>query len=63
MAVPITVGTNLGGEFDIHLRYILPFIAPALAVVSFIRREPTIWGILGIILTAVYVELHCIAIP
>jgi hypothetical protein len=56
-------GPSLGGEIDVHLRYILPFVGAALVLVAIIRRERAIWWVLGFVFTAVYVGLHCIAIP
>lgn len=61
--VPFVVGPNLGGEIDIHLRYLVPFVVTAFAVLAFIRRERVILPIIGIVLTACYIGLHLIASP
>jgi hypothetical protein len=63
IGLPFALGPNLGGEIDVHLRYILPFVGAALVLVAIVRRERAIWWVLGFVFTAVYVGLHCIAIP
>jgi hypothetical protein len=54
---------NLGGNIDMHLRYVLSFVGLALVIVAFILHERTIWLILGLLLTSIYIGLHFIAVP
>jgi hypothetical protein len=58
---PFVLGSERGGQLDIHLRYPLPFVGVALVLAAFIRRERVLWPVLGFLLTCVYVGLHLIA--
>jgi len=60
---PFVIGPNLVGEIDIHLRYVLPVLGLLLVISGFVRRERIIWGILGILLTILYVGLHLVVSP
>jgi hypothetical protein len=59
----ILVGHYFGVEIDPYLQKVLPLAVSVLAVISFIRRERAVWGIIGIILIATYIGIHLVAIP
>ncbi len=61
--MPVATGPDLGGQINVHLRGIAPFVFGALIILSFIRRERVVWSVIGIVLTAFYVGLHFVAIP
>jgi hypothetical protein len=48
---------------EIALYMIAPVFGFVLAVASFIRREPAIWGVIGVIAAVFYVVLRCMHRP
>src|SRR5271163_2169276 len=58
--VPFVAGLNLGSKIDTYLKYLVPIVAPAFAVLAFIRCERVVWPIIGIVLAAFNVGLHLI---
>jgi hypothetical protein len=59
--LPFILGPGRGGQLDVQLRYVLPFVGAALVVAGFVRRGRVFWPILGLLLTGIYVGLHLIA--
>lgn len=62
IVAPIVVSPLVGFEIDIYLRHWFPYINPLLAVLAFLRREPKLWAIVGLLLTAIYYLVHTLAV-
>ena len=63
IVLPFALGPKIGGQLDVHLRAVLPFVGVALVVGAFIRRERAFWPTIGLILIGFDVGLHLIAMP
>lgn len=62
IVLPFLFAPDLGGKIDLHLRYFVPLSSVLLVVMAVARGERIIWPVIGLILTAIHVGLHLLAV-